>query len=128
MLKKVIVMAIAMLIGYTIPSFGEGNEANNAVKIEMYDFNVNINKLSSYLELSSDQEGMVETIMSILRNDMLRASMVNNEEERAILTNKAIQRNISYIRYTLNENQVRKYLRVMNATLHNKGIKDSGNE
>ena len=128
MFKKVVVMAIAILIGYAMPSFAEGNKTSKAERIEMYDFDVNINRLSSYLELSSDQEGVMETIMSALKSDMLRAAMVDSEEERAALTDKAVKRNISYVRAVLSGNQVRKYLRVMNATLVNKGINKAGNE
>lgn len=128
MFKKEIAIAIVMLIAYGMPSFAEGNKTRKAERIEMYNFDVNINRLSSYLELSSDQEGVMETIMSVLKSDMLRAGMVDSEEERAALTDKAVKRNISYVRAVLSGNQVRKYLRVMNATLINKKINKVGNE
>jgi hypothetical protein len=45
------------------------------------------------------------------------------KEEREQRVDNAIKRDLAYMNYILNQEQYRKYLTLLNITLHNRGIK-----
>ena len=46
-----------------------------------------------------------------------------NKEERDARVNEAIEKNVKWMRYVLNEKQIRKYLVLLNTTLNNRGLR-----
>ena len=110
-MKKMIVMAVAML---SMSTAFAGNEDVKAVR-KAYDMDVNYSRLATALNLSGDQFETVEYVHSTFCNDMRRASYANAD--------KAISKDLRYMRSVLNRNQYRTYVMLLNATLVNRGLK-----
>ena len=45
-----------------------------------------------------------------------------NKDERDARVNEAIEKDVKWMRYVLNEKQMHKYLMLLNATLNNRGL------
>jgi hypothetical protein len=46
-----------------------------------------------------------------------------NDEERQLMMEKAIKKDLAWMDYILNKDQYRKYVMLLNVTLHNRGLK-----
>ena len=46
-----------------------------------------------------------------------------NDEERQLMVEKAIKKDLAWMDYILNKDQYRKYVMLLNVTLHNRGLK-----
>ena len=119
-MKKIVLMIVAMMtmtMGYA------ENENNNAVKnVEAYDMTVNMRKLAVALGLDYDQIEAVEDIHQQFSNEMMLAA-TSNGDDREALVDQAVKKDVRYMRYVLNDKQFRTYLMLLNATLHNRGLK-----
>jgi len=111
-----------MLFTMSVYSYAEDTNTNEVNNVEKYDINVDIKKLGSFLQLTSDQEDGMKTVEVELHNDLLVASVETNDESRAKITKNAIEKHIKHAHYVLNDEQYHKYLRVLNVTLVNRGI------
>lgn len=120
-MKKYFVMLV-MLFTMSVYSYAEDTNTNEVNNVEKYDINVDIKKLGSFLQLTSDQEDGMKTVEVELHNDLLVASVETNDESRAKITKNAIEKHIKHAHYVLNDEQYHKYLRVLNVTLVNRGI------
>ena len=120
-MKKVILMLV-MLFTVGIYSYGEDTNSNEVNNVESYNVNVNMKSLGSYLELSSDQMEGMESVEVELHNDLMFAAVESTSENRNLVTKNAIDKHIKHVHYILNDEQYNKYLRVLNATLTNRGI------
>lgn len=114
-------MVVAML-SMTM-TFAENENANNVKNVEAYDMSVNIRKLGEALGLTLDQMEAVEDIHHTFSAEMLFAAQMNKEERDARVT-KAVEKDVKYMRYILNDKQYRKYLLLLNTTLNNRGLND----
>jgi hypothetical protein len=47
----------------------------------------------------------------------------SSKDERDTLVEKAVKKDVRYMHYVLDQNQYRKYLLLLNTTLHNRGLK-----
>ncbi len=112
-------MTIAML-SMTM-TFAENEEAKNVTNVEAYDMSVNMRKLSVALGLNTDQMEAVESIHNTFNAEMQLAAQAD-ESDRKELVNKAIDRDIKWMHYVLNQKQYRTYLMLLNATLNNRGF------
>jgi hypothetical protein len=117
-MKKVLFMLV-MMFTMNLNLFAEDN---NATEIKKYEMNVNVDKLGNYLELSIDQMDAVESITNELTNDLMFAAVECNENNRKVVTKNAINKNIKNMRYILTEEQMKKYLSVLNATVNNRKL------
>ena len=120
-MKKYLIMLV-MLFTMSVYSFAEDNNATEIERIERYNVKVNTKKLADYLELSSDQLDAVETITDEFSNDLMFAAVQNSDSTRNTITKNLIEKNVKYMSYILNKNQMRKYLVVLNATMNNREI------
>ena len=120
-MKKYFLMLV-MLFTMSVYSFAEDNNATEIERIERYNVKVNTNKLGKYLQLTSDQFDAVETITDEFSNDLMFAAVQNSDSTRSMITKNLIEKNVKYMSYILNKNQMRKYLVVLNATMNNRGI------
>lgn len=120
-MKKYLIMLV-MLFTMSVYSFAEDNNATEIERIERYNVKVNTNKLADYLQLTSDQFDAVETVTDEFSNDLMFAAIQNSESSRNVITKNLIEKNVKYMSYILNKNQMRKYLVVLNATMNNRGI------
>ena len=114
-----ILTMVAMLSMTT--AFAEGENAANVSNVEAYDLNINMNKLSDALELADDQKEAVENIHHTFAAEMSFAAQYGNNE-REELVKRAIDNDVKWMRYVLNEDQMRKYLVLLNTTINNRGL------
>jgi hypothetical protein len=82
--------------------------------------NINITKLSKYLNLDSNQHEEVANICEYFTEQMERAT--NSKKNQEKLLRNAVYGNLKLMKKTLNEKQYADYARVLNVTLQNKGI------
>ena len=118
-MKKMILTMVAML-SMTM-AFAEGENAASVNNVEAYDMSVNMNKLSEALALTADQKEAVSEIHHTFSAEMLFAAQYNNEE-RKVRVNDAIEKDVKWMRYVLNDKQMRKYLVLLNTTINNRGL------
>ena len=52
---------------------------------------------------------------------MMNASVADNSERDAKMQS-AIKKDLSYMRYVLNDRQYREYVKILNVTLNNRGL------
>jgi len=118
-MKKIVFMIMAMM-SMTL-AFAENENANNTQATEAYDMTVNMNKLASALSMTNDQVEVVEQIHHTFCNEMLFAAHAE-KGQREELVEKAVKKDVRFMSYVLTKEQYRKYLILLNATLHNRGL------
>ena len=120
-----IVFTLAALMTMTL-AFAEGEtKTNAAVAAEQakYEMNINVSALARTLGLNSDEFDAVSYISDNLKKDMKKAGAAEGED-RANLYKKAIKHNLSYMHAVLDEDQYRTYVKLLNATLNNRGLNE----
>ena len=110
------ILTMVAMLSMTM-AFAEGENANSVNNVEAYDMSVNMNKLSEAL----DQMEAVAEIHHTFSAEMMFAAQYNKEEREARVR-EAVDKDIKWMRYVLNEKQIRKYLVLLNATLNNRGL------
>lgn len=118
---KKLMMTVVALMSMTM-TFAENESAANMNTTDSYNMTVNMNQLTKALGLSDDQIEAVSEIHKSFSAEMMYAAQYG-KDERDKKVDKAINRDLAYMNYILNENQYRKYLMLLNVTLHNRGIK-----
>jgi hypothetical protein len=121
-MKKVI-LSVALLLATSFSAMAEDLNSNNLNKVEAYNINVNINSLARYLELSKDQIESVENIQNIFSESLRCAAVMETEDSRRQMVNNAIDFDLRNLSYILTDKQYRKYIKVLNVTITNRGIK-----
>ena len=92
-------------------AFAEGENAASVNTLEAYELNVNMNKLSSALNLADDQKEAVADIHHTFASELMFAAQYNNDDRKA-LVNRAIENDVKWMRYVLNDKQMRTYLQL----------------
>ncbi len=82
--------------------------------------NINVSKLSKYLNLTSLQSEEVANICTYFTEQMNRATTARKNQDAKLHT--AVYGNLKLMKQTLTKEQYVKYVSLMNATLKNKGI------
>ena len=119
-MKKIVLLVVA-LFSMTM-SYAE-NENNNSVQdVKTYDMTVNIRKLAVTLGLTLDQMEVVADIHRNFCNEMMVAAYAESNE-RAGLVDKAVDKDVRYMHYVLNDKQYKKYVMLLTLTLQNRGLK-----
>jgi len=118
-MKKMFLTLVAMLSMTT--AFAEGETAASVNNLEAYEMNVNMNKLSSALNLADDQKEAVADIHHTFASELMFAAQYGNDDRKA-LVNRAIENDVKWMRYVLSEKQMRKYLTLLNTTINNRGL------
>lgn len=117
-MKKIVLTVVAMLSMTMAMANEENVHVNNA---NAYDMSVNVRKLSEALGLTLDQ---METLSSIHQNfcgEMLEASEAA-QDDRKDKVEKAVVKDLKYMRYILTAEQYGKYEMLLNVTLANRGL------
>ena len=114
-----ILTMVAMLSMTT--AFAEGENAANVENMEAYDLNINMNKLSKALNLADDQKEAVADIHHTFASE-LKFAVEYGKNDRKAMVDRAIDNDVKWMRYVLNEDQMRTYLRLLNTTLNNRGL------
>ena len=102
-------------------AYAEGENANSVNNVAAYDMSVNMNKLSQALSLTDDQKEAVADINHTFAAEMMFAAQYSNDQRREMVK-KAIEKNVAWMNYVLNENQRRTYLKLLNTTINNRGL------
>jgi hypothetical protein len=74
MMKKYFLMLV-MMFTMSINVFAEDANAEEVNLIERYDLNVNLRKLGTFLQLSSDQMDGMESVETEFKNDLMFAAL-----------------------------------------------------
>lgn len=118
---KKMMLTIAMALTMTVV-FAEGENDHNTQNTEAYNMRVNISMLAKALQLNGDQIETVQFVQDQFSREMMNVAEAV-EEERSEKMQKAINRDLANMRYILNEDQYRTYVRILNVTLHNRGLR-----
>ena len=102
-------------------TFAENEEAKEVKNVEAYDMSVNMRRLGVTLGLTVDQMEAVETIHNTFNAEMQMAARAD-ENARQELVNKAVERDIKWMHYVLDQKQYSNYLTLLNSTLNNRGL------
>lgn len=119
-MKRLFMVVVAML-SMTM-TFAENESATSLNSTEAYDMTVNMNKLSQALGLSKDQIESVAEVHKTFSSEMLFAAQAFGEE-RQMMVEKAVRKDLAWMDYILNKEQYRKYVMLLNMTLVNRGLK-----
>lgn len=120
-MKKYFIMLVMMLT-MSVYSFAEESTATKMAETERYELKINHRRLACVLDMSRDQMEMSNDIISELESGMMFAAVMNTEESRNAIVANAVEKNIKYMHYILNDNQYKKYLMLLNLTLVHRGF------
>ena len=118
-MKKMILTLVAMLSMTT--AFAEGEMAMGTSNMEAYELNVNMDKLSEALNLADDQKEAVADIHHTFASELMFAAQYNANDRKKLVA-RALDNNIKWMRYVLDENQFRTYRVLLNSTVNNRGL------
>ena len=121
-MKRLFFVMIAML-SMTM-TFAENENTKSVNNVDAYDMSVNMRKLSVTLGLTTDQMEAVENIHTTFNAEMHLAAQAD-DADRQELVKKAVERDIKWMHYVLDEKQYRLYLTLLNTTLNNRGLNAS---
>lgn len=109
---------VAVVLGMTVTVNAE-NESNN--NTDVYTVNTNISSLAKYLDLNEQQKLDLADVHTSFCNDLKEAATAS-DEEKDMIVKLALKKNCMYMRMFLDSKQYVKYLRVLNATMNNRGL------
>ena len=114
------ILTMVAMLSMTM-AYAEGENANSVNNVAAYDMSVNMNKLSQALSLTNDQKEAVADINHTFAAEMMFAAQYSNDQRREMVK-KAIEKNVAWMNYVLNQNQQRTYLMLLNTTINNRGL------
>jgi hypothetical protein len=115
-MKRLFLIVVAVLSMTTTFAKDE-----NVTNVENYDMSVNIRKLGNCLGLTLDQMETVGDVHKTFCAEMMNAATAS-KDDRDALVEAAVNKDLKYMHYILNEKQYKKYLMLLNATLTNRGL------
>lgn len=115
-MKRIALLFAATLL---VVSTGFAGERTSA---ETWTWSVNAGRLTHCLELSSSQYDDVAMACEYFSNTLLKAARSKDESSRSTLVRKAVMGNLKLMKSALDKEQYRKYVTLLNLTLHNKGL------
>jgi len=118
-MKKMILTMFAMMFMTTV--FAENENTNVVNNLDAYTLNVNMNRLAVALELCDDQRDAVEHIQHNFAAELLFAATSGKNDRKAMI-DRAVNNNVKWMRYVLNDKQMHTYLLLLNTTLNNRGL------
>ena len=118
-MKKIIFTLIAMLCMTTAFAHNETSACVDNVKA--YDMNINMNKLSDALNLTNDQKEAVADIHHTFASELMFAAQYG-ANDRKKLVERALDNDVKWMRYVLNDKQFHTYLKLLNTTVNNRGL------
>ena len=91
------------------------------LKVTDWNMEMHLSKLSRYLELNSIQYGRVADAIDFFSDKMNSAKYSAGKRQIRYL-NEAVYGNLKLMKSTLSQDQYKKYLRILNSQLRNKGL------
>ena len=120
-MKKIVLTMVAVMSMTMVFAANENDNNNNNATTSADKFNVSTYALSRALNLNIDQVDVVEDINRTFATEMMNASVADSSERQAKVQS-AIKKDLSYMRYILNDRQYREYVKLLNVTLNNRGL------
>lgn len=117
-MKKIMVLAVAMFAMATA-TFAADEETNATAA---YNMNIKMSSLADALSLNIDQVEAVADVHKNFTADMMNAATAKGED-RSVMIDKAVLKDLKYMHVILNNSQYRKYVMLLNTTLINRGLK-----
>ncbi|SEF68043.1 hypothetical protein SAMN05216354_1141 [Xylanibacter ruminicola] len=114
-----ILTMVAMLSMTT--AFAEDEKVAEVKNAEAYELNINCDKLAQTLKLDGFQKDAVENIHKTFASELMFAAHYGNSD-RDSMVEKAIKNDVKSMRRVLDEDQMHTYLRLLNATINNRGL------
>ena len=118
-MKKMILTLVAMLSMTT--AFAEGEMAMGTSNMEAYELNVKMDKVSKALNLADDQKEAVADIHHTFASELMFAAQYGANDRKKLVA-RALDNDVKWMRYVLNEKQFRTYLTLLNSTINNRGL------
>lgn len=115
-MKKMFLTVVTMFC-MTV-AFAENEETKN---VEAYNMNVNMNSMKRALSLTDEQVEQFTDLHKTFCAEMLFAANAKSENVDEMVK-KALNKDLRYMSYILNEKQYRKYVMLLNATVNNRGL------
>ena len=114
---KRLFLSVAMILALTTVGFAQQN------KLEISDWNMEarLPKLSRYLELNADQYDDVANAIEFF-SDKMQSARYSKENRQIKYLNEAVYGNLKLMKSTLSQDQYKRYLRILNCQLRNKGL------
>ena len=81
-----------------------------------------MDKLAEALSLNADQREAVDNVYQTFTAEMMFAAEYYSNDQRNEMVKKAIDKNVAWMNYILNDKQRRTYLMLLNTTLNNRGL------
>lgn len=119
----VMILEIAMCVFAMSAKASTMDIKKSDVTTEAYALNININSLGKYLDLTQEQKEEVAIIEKSFSDAMQEASLMEDDNVRQHMMDNAIDLNLKNLKIMLDGKQYHKYLKVLNATLNNRGLK-----
>jgi hypothetical protein len=85
-------------------------------------FQVNFNKLNTYLELTPSQVHDVYAINELFIQNQKESLATNSSSRKEEMLRRTVYGNLSQMKSVLNKEQYRKYVTLLNVTNNNKGF------
>ncbi len=98
-------------------TFAESNAERKAFEI-----NLNETNIASSLQLTGDQYDKVYAGNVTFQYETRAAGFKKDEVAQQMSFNKALRRNLKYMKTVLDEDQYRKYRMLLNLTVNNRGL------
>ena len=114
------ILTMVAMLSMTM-AFAEGENMNSVNNVAAYDMSCNMNKLAEALSLTADQREAVENIYQTFTAEMMFAAQYSNDQRKEMVK-KALEKNVAWMRYVLNEKQSHTYLMLLNTTINNRGL------
>ena len=118
-MKKMILTLVAMLSMTT--AFAEGEMAMGTSNMEAYELNINMDKRAEALKLADDQKEAVADIHHTFASELMFAAQYGANDRKKLVA-RALDNDVKWMRYVLNEKQFRTYLTLLNSTISNRGL------
>ena len=115
---KKIILFMAFLFTMNAAAFAENEATTN---VEAYNISANINSLVKYLDLSKDQVESFENVQKVFEDSLRGASVMGNDGRKKMVKN-SIDFDLKNMKFILNDEQFKKYVKILNVTLVNRGI------
>lgn len=113
-MKKVLFTMVAAL------SISVASYATNEKNAVNWDFQMNANQLKNYLQLSSYQMSEVSDICDFFSEQMKYVSATRKNQKEKL--HNTVYGNLKLMKQTLTNDQYKKYVRLLNVTIQNKGL------
>ena len=113
---KSLFLSVITVLGLSTACFAQDKLTIGDWKIEKH-----LPQLTRYLDLNSKQYDNVENAIYFL-SDKLQSAKYSKGKRQIKKLNEAVLGNLKLMKGTLNEVQYRKYVRLINTTLQNKGL------